>query len=283
MPSFLVLPVITLALPVTAYVARLTRDSMREVLRANFIRTARAKGLAHARGVVAACVAARAHARGQLPGSGDRLRDHRLAGGGVGVWTAGLRTLPGAGRHRSRLHAGHGHDPGLWRVHADLQSAGRPALRLARSARARSHDRAHSQRARRPRQRSPLLALAAPWITPWSHATLDWQHLAVPPQLEAAHWLGTDRLGRDLFARGMQALRVSLALGVLATLVSVCIGVAWGAIAGYRRRPHRRGHDALRRHRLRAAVRVHRHHPVDAVSRAAALRRCSSPSARWAG
>lgn len=44
-PSFLVLPVITLALPVAAYVARLTRDSMREVLQANFIRTARAKGL----------------------------------------------------------------------------------------------------------------------------------------------------------------------------------------------------------------------------------------------
>jgi len=43
--SFLVLPVITLALPVTAYVARLTRDSMREVLQANYIRTARAKGL----------------------------------------------------------------------------------------------------------------------------------------------------------------------------------------------------------------------------------------------
>jgi oligopeptide transport system permease protein len=44
-PGYLVLPVITLALPVGAYVARLTRDSMREVLRANFIRTARAKGL----------------------------------------------------------------------------------------------------------------------------------------------------------------------------------------------------------------------------------------------
>ena len=55
----------------------------------------------------------------------------------------------------------------------------------------------------------------------------------MPPQLEASHWLGTDRLGRDLFARGMQALRISLALGVLATLVSVCIGVAWGATAGY--------------------------------------------------
>jgi oligopeptide transport system permease protein len=45
-PSFLVLPVVTLALPVGAYVARLTRNSMREVLRSNFIRTARAKGLA---------------------------------------------------------------------------------------------------------------------------------------------------------------------------------------------------------------------------------------------
>jgi oligopeptide transport system permease protein len=44
-PSFLVLPIVTLALPVAAYVARLTRDSMREVLQTNFIRTARAKGL----------------------------------------------------------------------------------------------------------------------------------------------------------------------------------------------------------------------------------------------
>jgi oligopeptide transport system permease protein len=44
-PSYLVLPVITLALPVSAYVARLTRGSMREVLRSNYIRTAWAKGL----------------------------------------------------------------------------------------------------------------------------------------------------------------------------------------------------------------------------------------------
>jgi len=45
--SFLVLPVITLALPVAAYVARLMRNSMQDVLRANFIRTARAKGLSN--------------------------------------------------------------------------------------------------------------------------------------------------------------------------------------------------------------------------------------------
>jgi oligopeptide transport system permease protein len=78
-----------------------------------------------------------------------------------------------------------------------------------------------------------LLSLAAPFISPWSHDTLDWEHQAVAPQLAASHWFGTDRLGRDLFARGMQALRVSLALGLLATLVSVGIGIAWGATAGY--------------------------------------------------
>jgi len=77
------------------------------------------------------------------------------------------------------------------------------------------------------------LALLAPWLTPHRADALDYQHLAAPPQFEAAHWLGTDRLGRDLFARSMQALRVSLALGVLAAFVSICIGLAWGAIAGY--------------------------------------------------
>jgi oligopeptide transport system permease protein len=76
------------------------------------------------------------------------------------------------------------------------------------------------------------LALAAPWISPWRHDALDWQHLASPP-FSGDHWLGTDRLGRDLFARTMQAIRVSVALGVLAALVSVVIGVAWGATAGY--------------------------------------------------
>jgi oligopeptide transport system permease protein len=78
-----------------------------------------------------------------------------------------------------------------------------------------------------------LLAALAPWLTPWSHDFIDWRHQAVPPQLEASHWFGTDRLGRDLFARGMQALRVSLLIGLVSALVSVCIGVAWGAVAGY--------------------------------------------------
>ncbi len=48
-PRYLVLPVLTLALPVIAYVARITRGSLLEVIRANYIRTARARGLGEAR------------------------------------------------------------------------------------------------------------------------------------------------------------------------------------------------------------------------------------------
>jgi oligopeptide transport system permease protein len=48
-PSYLILPVLTLALPVMAYVTRITRGSLLEVLRANYVRTARARGLGEAR------------------------------------------------------------------------------------------------------------------------------------------------------------------------------------------------------------------------------------------
>lgn len=49
----------------------------------------------------------------------------------------------------------------------------------------------------------------------------------------AEHWLGTDTLGRDLLARILTGGRVSLAVGLVATLVSLVIGVAYGAISGY--------------------------------------------------
>jgi oligopeptide transport system permease protein len=53
------------------------------------------------------------------------------------------------------------------------------------------------------------------------------------PPLVAGHLLGTDSLGRDLLARLCIGLRVSLAIGLVATIVSLVIGVAWGASAGF--------------------------------------------------
>jgi oligopeptide transport system permease protein len=78
-----------------------------------------------------------------------------------------------------------------------------------------------------------LLALLAPLMSPWSYDSLDWRHLAQPPGPAGAHWLGTDRLGRDLFVRTFYGVRLSLLISVLASAVSVGIGVAWGAFAGF--------------------------------------------------
>ena len=78
-----------------------------------------------------------------------------------------------------------------------------------------------------------LVALLGPLVSPWRVDELDWTRIGVPPGLGAAHWFGTDRLGRDLFVRTLAGVRVSLAIGLLATLVSLVIGVTWGAIAGY--------------------------------------------------
>jgi oligopeptide transport system permease protein len=77
------------------------------------------------------------------------------------------------------------------------------------------------------------LAILGPALSPHPYDELDWGQMAVPPGLTAAHWLGTDRLGRDLFVRTLYGVRISMLIGLLATLVSLCIGVAWGATAGY--------------------------------------------------
>jgi oligopeptide transport system permease protein len=54
---------------------------------------------------------------------------------------------------------------------------------------------------------------------------------ATPPSW--AHWLGTDTLGRDLFARILYGGRISIMVGLVATLVALVIGVSYGAIAGF--------------------------------------------------
>ena len=49
----------------------------------------------------------------------------------------------------------------------------------------------------------------------------------------APHWFGTDQLGRDLLSRVLAGSQVSFAVGIIATFVSLFIGVSWGSIAGY--------------------------------------------------
>lgn len=77
-----------------------------------------------------------------------------------------------------------------------------------------------------------MAALVGPALSPHAYDALDWRALAVPPG-EGTHWLGTDRLGRDLLVRTLHGTRISIAIALLATAVSVFIGVAWGAVAGY--------------------------------------------------
>ena len=78
-----------------------------------------------------------------------------------------------------------------------------------------------------------LLSVIGPSLSPYAGDELDWQHMGVPPQWEAGHWLGTDRLGRDLRVRTLQGTRLSLVVALLATGVSLLLGVGWGAAAGY--------------------------------------------------
>jgi peptide/nickel transport system permease protein len=107
---------------------------------------------------------------------------------------------------------------------------------------------------------APLLATEVPWITrgpgglsfpaftgreiagadavvlrapvPYSPNRLALDSVLLPPS--HGHWLGTDALGRDLAARVLHGARVSLAVGLLASLFAAAIGLPLGALAGYR-------------------------------------------------
>ena len=76
-----------------------------------------------------------------------------------------------------------------------------------------------------------VLALCAPFIVPFGYDETDLLLGATGPSLQ--HYLGTDDLGRDMFARIIYGSRVSLAVGFLATAVSLAIGVTYGALAGF--------------------------------------------------
>jgi oligopeptide transport system permease protein len=77
-----------------------------------------------------------------------------------------------------------------------------------------------------------VASIVGPHLTPYTYDAINKNDVWVGP-LTGAHLLGTDSLGRDLLARLLMGLRVSLAIGLVATVVSLIIGVAWGAVAGF--------------------------------------------------
>ena len=80
-----------------------------------------------------------------------------------------------------------------------------------------------------------VASLVGPALSQYSIDQVDWTlaSLASPPSLGNGHWFGTDSNGRDLFVRVWAGTQVSLLVALLATAVSLVIGVAWGATAGY--------------------------------------------------
>ena len=75
--------------------------------------------------------------------------------------------------------------------------------------------------------------LIGPWFSPFNSEDIDYEAIATAPSFASGHLFGTDSLGRDLFVRTMEGSRISLSIGLVATLVSLIIGINYGAIAGY--------------------------------------------------
>lgn len=76
-----------------------------------------------------------------------------------------------------------------------------------------------------------LAALLAPLIAPYDPTVLNVDAILQEPS--AAHWLGTDALGRDVFSRMLYGARVSLWVGFVAVGLAVAIGLTLGLIGGY--------------------------------------------------
>jgi oligopeptide transport system permease protein len=88
-----------------------------------------------------------------------------------------------------------------------------------------------------------LMAVFGPLVLAYPYDYIDYSVVSCAPDwwpdpsvlcnAGGTHWFGTDSVGRDLLVRTLYGARVSLAVGLIATLVSLVIGVAYGATAGY--------------------------------------------------
>ncbi|MCR6673570.1 ABC transporter permease [Devosia ginsengisoli] len=73
-------------------------------------------------------------------------------------------------------------------------------------------------------------AVLAPWISPYGPTDINPAARLQPPSGE--HWLGTDRIGRDVLTRALHGGRISLTVGFLVGIAVLCVGVVLGLLAG---------------------------------------------------
>lgn len=79
-----------------------------------------------------------------------------------------------------------------------------------------------------------MLIIFGPVFSPWTYEYIDFDGIwRAAPEMRGMHFFGTDQLGRDLFVRTLVGGRISLMVGVVSALVSLLIGVSYGATAGY--------------------------------------------------
>jgi len=76
-----------------------------------------------------------------------------------------------------------------------------------------------------------VVSLLAPWLAPYDPNAIDLKNILAPPT--AAHWFGTDQLGRDVCSRMIWGAGISLKVGFVATGIAIVIGTILGAVAGY--------------------------------------------------
>lgn len=83
-----------------------------------------------------------------------------------------------------------------------------------------------------------LFVIFGPMLAQYSNEEIDWARMGDIkgqgfPSMETGHYFGLDELGRDLFARTIQATQTSLLVGLIGAAMALVVGTAWGVIAGY--------------------------------------------------
>lgn len=76
-----------------------------------------------------------------------------------------------------------------------------------------------------------LIAIVGPMLSPYSYSDQTLENANLEPSSQ--HWFGTDNLGRDLYTRILYGARISLSIGIVASIIVVTIGVVYGGISGY--------------------------------------------------